>query len=135
MERTVMVIEDDPLIALDLAQTLKRAGWVVVGTVPTGEAAVQAFADGARPCLAILDINLGRGIDGIATAERIREHDPRVIMLFHTAHTDAETRARAERVQPFALVEKGTGSRRLLALLEELCREHEQAPPERYAAD
>jgi len=70
-----MIVEDNVLIALSLAKVVEQAGWRNLTSVPNGERAVQAFAQGARPALVILDIHLGRGMDGITAAERIREHD------------------------------------------------------------
>ncbi|MBC7986837.1 MAG: PAS domain S-box protein [Sphingomonadaceae bacterium] len=61
------------------------------------EAALAAIAEIA-PDVVMLDINLGRGIDGVETARRMREAMP-VTVLFVSAYDDEATRARiAEQV-------------------------------------
>jgi ActR/RegA family two-component response regulator len=56
--KRVLVVEDDYLVAMDIARALKRAGAEVIGPAPAVEAALtvlkQTVPDGA-----ILDINLG----------------------------------------------------------------------------
>lgn len=55
----ILIVEDDPLIGLDLAVELERAGFAVVGVAPSVAKALQLFAQ--QGCdLAILDVNLGR---------------------------------------------------------------------------
>ncbi len=55
---TVLVVEDDFLIALDLETTLERHGWRVLGPAPNVEEALRLL-DAERPDVALLDINLG----------------------------------------------------------------------------
>lgn len=57
--RRVMVVEDEPLIALMLEDMLRDLGWEVAATAYT-ESEAMAELDACRPSLAILDINLGR---------------------------------------------------------------------------
>ena len=54
----VLVVEDDPLLALDLAATLAGAGAVVVGLCHTLDEAMLR-ADGADFAVAVLDFGLG----------------------------------------------------------------------------
>jgi DNA-binding response OmpR family regulator len=54
----ILVLEDEALIALDLAATLEDAGWQVIG--PAGSlAAARSFMDAGDPDLACLDLNIG----------------------------------------------------------------------------
>jgi DNA-binding response OmpR family regulator len=56
--RRILVLEDEPLIALDLASTLEDAGWEVIGPAGTLAAAVRLLG-GGDPDLACLDLNIG----------------------------------------------------------------------------
>jgi DNA-binding response OmpR family regulator len=56
--RSILVVEDDPLLAMDLEWTLKRDGFVVIGPAITIKEAFHLLRDGP-PDLAILDLNLG----------------------------------------------------------------------------
>lgn len=65
----IMVADDEHLVATDISLTLGELGYVVVGPVGDGEAAVQ-LARMALPDLALLDIRMPKG-DGISVAKRI----------------------------------------------------------------
>lgn len=57
--RRILVLEDEPLIALDLSTSLTDAGWQVLG--PAGSVArAQQLVSDTSPDLACLDLNLGR---------------------------------------------------------------------------
>jgi DNA-binding response OmpR family regulator len=57
--RTILVVEDDALIAMDFQAELEAAGWRVLGPVGRVAAALDLLSNG-RPQAAVLDINLGR---------------------------------------------------------------------------
>jgi DNA-binding response OmpR family regulator len=69
MNSRVLIVEDDPLIALDVEQTLLAAGFDVCG-VAASEADALALAERFRPELAIVDISLSPG-DGRAVAKAL----------------------------------------------------------------
>lgn len=54
----ILVVEDEPLIGLDVAHSLKDAGYEVVGPIRSVEAAVRSIAR-QPPAMAVLDLNLG----------------------------------------------------------------------------
>lgn len=55
----IVVVEDEYLIANDIANALEEAGATVLGPVPSAEAAASLIADEPRIDGALLDINLG----------------------------------------------------------------------------
>lgn len=57
--RSVLVVEDEVLIAIDLEATLSDAGWTVIGPAGTLAQARDLVARGT-PDIACLDLNLGR---------------------------------------------------------------------------
>ncbi|MCR9111522.1 MAG: PAS domain-containing protein [Rhodobacteraceae bacterium] len=61
----VLVLDDDPLLALSVAEALRDAGFDVIGPAHNADGAMEMIA-GARPDMAILDVNLGR-----ETSERV----------------------------------------------------------------
>lgn len=69
--KTVMLVEDSLIIALDAEDILKRLGALNVVTSGTVEQALQLI-DGVRPDIAILDINLGDQTS-FAIADRLYE--------------------------------------------------------------
>jgi two-component system, sensor histidine kinase and response regulator len=100
----VLVVEDDGVLALDLAETLDDLGYTVAGTAKRGEEAIE-LARRLHPQLILMDVGLAGDIDGIAAAEAIRdEHDVPVVFL--TAHADDDTLHRATRSDASAFVVK-----------------------------
>ena len=66
----VLIIEDEPIIAMDLEQLVTGCGHRVVG-VAISEAEAVALAAQHKPGLILADINLGQGGDGTAAVARI----------------------------------------------------------------
>lgn len=100
----VLVVEDERVVALDLATTLRRLGYAVEGPVDSGERAVEA-ALRVRPDLVLMDIRLRGEMDGVAAATRIGEETDAPI-VFLTAHSDSETLERAKRASPYSYLVK-----------------------------
>lgn len=84
----ILVVEDDPIIALDLAQTLCNAGAVVIGPALMVASALQMVED-SLPDLAVLDWRLETETTA-PVARRLAELG--VPFLFHTSSRgDPET--------------------------------------------
>ena len=99
----VLVVEDEPLIRLDIVETLEDAGYSVVGQAATGEEAIEA-ADKLEPDLIVADVKMP-GIDGITAASKILEkHRCAVVML--TAFSQSELVERAREAGAMAYVVK-----------------------------
>lgn len=69
--RRVLVVEDDGLIAMDLADLLESRGAAVIGPVPSVRAALAAIASD-MPEAVLLDVNL-RGTRSTPVAEALHE--------------------------------------------------------------
>jgi CheY-like chemotaxis protein len=82
----VLVIEDEPIIAMDIQALVRRAGHRVVGVAATEQQAI-ALAEKLRPGLILADVNLGRGGDGSRAVARILE-TMRVPVIFVTAYPE-----------------------------------------------
>jgi CheY-like chemotaxis protein len=98
----VLIIEDEPIIALDLNNLVTELGHEVVGVVATREEAV-AKALSEKPGLVLADINLGEGGSGIdAVSEILNSFD--IPVIFITAYP--EKLLTGERPEPTYLVAK-----------------------------
>ena len=105
--KTLLIVEDEALIAAATAQSLKRLGYQV-RTARTGEEAVDAAVSDPGIDLVLLDIDLGPGIDGAETARRIlRIRDLPVV--FHSAHTEPEVVDKIECISSYGYVVKNSG--------------------------
>lgn len=106
----LLVVEDEALVALDLADIVTRMGATVVATTATEDDAMAAF-ERHRPDAVLMDVRLRRG-DGIAASQRLRTAGPAPI-VFVTASTDADTRRRMEAIAGAPIVSKPVRARDL----------------------
>lgn len=101
---TILIVEDEAIVAADLSSKLQRLGYTVSGSTACGEDALTLVQD-QHPDLVLMDIRLAGAMDGITAAEGIRrEYDVPVIYL--TAHSDRATLDRAKRTEPFGYILK-----------------------------
>lgn len=113
---SVLIVEDQLLIAQNLKAILTDHDFDVLETVVSGEDALN-IVDNALPDLILMDIHLAGELDGIATAERIRQkHDIPIIYL--SDHTDSETVDRAKKTFPANYLSKPFRTADLLRALE-----------------
>ncbi len=110
----VLVVEDEALIADEIADRLRRRSYEVVGIADTGHDAVRQ-ACVTRPDLILMDIRLKGAIDGIETAALVQEKID-VPIVFLTAHSDESTLARAREAAPYSYILKPLQERDMLAI-------------------
>ena len=78
--KRILVVEDEPLIAADLASTLEDLGFEVSGIARTVAEAQRQFIE-LRPDLITLDVNLGGGREGLDIAVQVRAEGPTPIVF------------------------------------------------------
>jgi CheY-like chemotaxis protein len=81
---SVLVVEDEFIVAAYLKMLLQRNGFTVAGTISTGEEAVETVAK-FRPDVIIMDVNLAGAMNGIEAANMISSQSD-IPFLFMTAH-------------------------------------------------
>ena len=123
MAAGILVVEDEPVVALDLRTRLTRMGYIVVETVARGEDAV-ALAGTLSPNLILMDIRLRGGMDGIAAAEEIRNRYG-LPVIYLTAHADEATVDRARITEPFGYILKPFDERELRTVIEMALYKHD----------
>ena len=82
----VLIIEDEPIIAMDIEELVLNCGHRVVGMATTEAEAVE-LAERHKPGLILADINLGIGGDGTAAVARIMKHHYAPV-IFVTAYPE-----------------------------------------------
>lgn len=112
----ILIVEDEALVALYTAELLEDAGRTVVGMAATGATALDmAAAD--PPGLALVDVRLPGGMDGVEVARELqRRHGTRIVFVSGTL--DAATLARASPLGPFACLQKPVRPVDLLAVVD-----------------
>lgn len=105
MTLRILIVEDEPLIALDLEAILEDAGHTVVGIAASMRRALELASVAVPFDLAIMDIDLMDGRRGVEAAQALREqHD--ITSLFVSGTIDDEVRAEALAWKPLGFVSK-----------------------------
>jgi hypothetical protein len=116
MTATILVVEDERIIANDIQQTLVALGYLVPITVATGKQGLAAVT-ASPPDLVLMDINLGGAMDGIEAARLIRERI-NVPIVYLTSYSDEATLARAMKTAPYGYLLKPFSDRDLRITIE-----------------
>ncbi|MFO0727639.1 MAG: response regulator [Myxococcota bacterium] len=112
----VLIVEDERIIAKDIAQTLEGMGYQVAAIAASAEEAV-AQAESGAPDVILMDIRIQGPRDGIVAAGVIRER-LRIPVVFMTAHADDATLDRAKRTEPYGYLVKPVKSAELRSAIE-----------------
>lgn len=123
MLKRILVVEDEAIIAADIADRLRGLGYEVAGTCATAEAALEAV-DRQTPDLVLMDIRIKGEQDGIEAAQQIRLGH-RLPVVYLTAHADDDTLGRAKVTEPFGYVVKPFEDRELQTTIEIGLHKHE----------
>ena len=100
----ILIVEDEGLVADNLAANLSAGGYKVVGIAESSERALEVVPQ-LMPELILMDIRIKGSMDGIATAAKLREHFD-IPIIYLTAHTDHETVDRAKTTGAFGYLTK-----------------------------
>jgi len=101
---SILVVEDEAIIAADLKDRLESMGFAVTSCVQTGAQALLAVQE-QRPDLVLMDIRLRGPIDGIETARRLQSRND-VPVVYVTSHADTATLTRAVATNPHGYIVK-----------------------------
>jgi len=83
---TILVVEDEVLIRLAVADYLRTCGYRVL-EASTGEEAQAVFGDHQQIGVLLTDIDLGRGMNGFELSNWARRHHPDVRILLTSGVT------------------------------------------------
>lgn len=123
MSLCIMIVEDEMLLAMDLEDILTGVGYTVAGQASDMKQAV-ALAErvGDHIDVAIMDVNLARGSNGVETAAVLRQRWG-IPSLFVSGNLDEKTRALALEWKPIGFVGKPYSEREVLAALAKVTTE------------
>jgi len=99
----ILIVEDERIVALDLARRLRQLGYTIAGLATSGtDAITQALTH--RPDLVLIDLLPG-AVDGLEAAQFLRTHLNLPVVVVSGA-TDATTLVRAHQVSPTGVLAK-----------------------------
>ncbi len=116
---SVLVVEDNYLVALETKDILESAGYAVPVVAASGKEAL-ASAAAHPPALALVDVSLTGDLDGIETAIQLLALGVRTI--FATGHAKPEIVARGQDANPIAWLFKPYADRELMRAVAEALR-------------
>ena len=100
----ILIVEDEPIIAMDIKSYLRKLGYHVIGVAHDSEQALDMIYT-RKPDLILLDIRIDGTRDGIQIASIINEKY-KLPFLFLTSHSDEHTLDRATATKPYGYIVK-----------------------------
>lgn len=113
---SILVVEDESIVARDIRNMLLGMGYAVADVVPTGEEAV-AVAGEKLPNLALVDVRLQGEMTGVEAADHIYSKY-NIPIVYLTAYADESTLQRAKVTEPFGYLLKPFEERELQTTIE-----------------
>lgn len=120
-EAKILIAEDEPIIALELQETLENAGYKVPEIVKNADGVMPAVLK-HNPDLIVMDIYLKSFIDGIDAAQRVKMLKG-VPIIFLTAYSSEAIRKKAMNLNPAAYLLKPLRNEELLRKVEEALKQ------------
>mgnify|MGYP001329997964 CR=1 FL=1 len=123
MQNSILIVDDERGIRDTLRGVLEDEGFAVQ-TAATGEACLDITTKDHFGCI-LLDIWLGKGIDGLETLKRLREdgNDSSVVMI--SGHGNIETAVKSTKLGAFDFVEKPLSLERIVVTVKNALRQRE----------
>ncbi len=100
----IMIVEDESIVAMDLAAGLEHDGYTVTGIAADYDEALQLFQE-KIPDIILMDIHIQGDKDGVQTATELMKIK-QVPLIYLTAFTDAATVERVKHTHPSAFLTK-----------------------------
>jgi len=115
MNKNVLIVEDEALVALLLKSFIERNGHTVVDSVMSGEEAME-IAKTDDIDIILMDVNLAGILNGIETIKKIKQFKE-VLFAYMTAYTDDENILKMKQTEPVKIISKPIRIDEVLELL------------------
>ncbi len=112
----ILIVEDDIFISRDLQEYLENMDYTVTGLAYDADRAFTSLAN-EKPDLVLLDINLGKGMDGIEIA-RVLAKNYQIPFIFLTSYANATIVHQAKQCKPQGYIVKPFTEKSLFAGIE-----------------
>ena len=104
---TILLVEDEFILATDEALVLEGFGYKVLAA-HNGEEAVSMTLGDPDIDLILMDIDLGKGMDGTEAARKILDNRE-IPIVFLSSHTEKEIVDRTEKITSYGYIVKNSG--------------------------
>ncbi len=120
---TILIVEDDGILAIHLEDLLKRQGYSTLAPVASGEKAIDIVIT-QKPSIVLMDIELSGKMNGITAAEKISETTDTPV-IFLTGFSQDPMLEEAKFVAPYGYLVKPVPERELAATIEMALYKHQ----------
>ncbi len=124
MSARILVVEDEQLIAADLAAKLARMGHQVIGTAASGKEAIR-MAESLRPELVLMDIRIQGPMDGREAARRVQAVSGAPV-IFITAYAEVFLSDPTQMVPPGLCLSKPFSTYQLQTVVDTVLKKQTQ---------
>ncbi len=121
-DKKILIVEDELLVAEDIAFRLRSLGYKITDLVISGEEVIPSI-EKEKPDLILMDIMLNGALDGIQTHEIINKKYS-IPLVYLTSYSDEKTFSRAKLTQPFGYIIKPFEERELHTVIEVALYKH-----------
>ena len=104
MAESILIVEDEPLVAEELAFHLRAFGYDIAGAVSQSEE-VFPVVENTKPDLILMDIVLRGAKDGIETAEKVRSRFD-IPVVYLTGYLEQDNVDRVKSTEPYGYLGK-----------------------------
>lgn len=125
---SILVVEDEILVAASIKIALQNLGYNVTSTVPSGEEAILRAKED-NPDLILMDIVLSGDMDGIEAASKIRSLY-QIPFIYLTAYANGKTKERAKQTDPDGYIIKPFKNRELNDTIESALKKYREGTEE-----
>ena len=106
--KIILLVEDEAILAMSEKIALEKYGYSII-IANSGEEAIEIVKNNPDINLILMDIDLGKGIDGTETAARIlKDHD--IPVVFCSSHTEPEIVDKTEKITSYGYVVKSSSN-------------------------
>ena len=120
-DKTVLIVEDEAIIAEDIAKKVERIGYKVIGTAYSSKEAEDIVAS-ICPELVLMDINLEGPKNGIMMAKRIQSLCNLVPVVFISGSVDMDEIKRTKLQGPYSFLNKPFKESDFISMVEKMLK-------------
>ena len=118
----ILIVEDEQIVAEDLREVLEKNGFLVQGTVASGEEALRSVVE-HNPNLILMDIHLSGVLDGIETAKRVHAIADIPVIFLTSFSTEGYVES-AKITNPYGYITKPFDPQTIITTLEIAISKH-----------
>lgn len=123
--QSILIVEDEPLVAKDLTETLEDAGYMVCATTSNADDSIKILKS-KQVLLVILDIHIEGNIDGLMLGKMIRQKF-NLPIIFVTSHSDPDTLNQVKEINPASYLVKPFEDAELITNIELAIQRHKDS--------